>query len=260
MRDIFEAGPSVDPVDPVEASRRNMRPSLRQRFYRKAHTKAVPGGHLVCLDDAPIHTPARREFAAPTAALAKAIAAEWDAQQDLIDPTKMPLTRLANAIIDDVADASDPVAAEIRKYLASDLLFYRVGSPKELRERQLRHWDPILTWADHALGVKFRLGEGIVHVAQPEAAIEAAATAIPANHWRLGAVHVITSLTGSALIALAMARGALSAEAAWKAAHVDEDWNIEQWGCDQIALKRRSFRFAELQAAATVLEQVGGQN
>ena len=147
----------------------------------------------------------------------------------------------------------DPVAAEIEKYLASDLLFYRASSPQRLRERQAGHWDPILTWACDALGAEFRLGEGIVHVAQPEAALAAARAAIPAHPWRLGAAHVVTTLTGSALIALAMARGQLSADAAWQAAHVDEDWNMEQCGRDEMALKCRAFRLAEFQAAAMVL-------
>ncbi len=127
----------------------------------------------------------------------------------MIDPANMPLTRLANAIIDGVADAPGPVAAEIEKYLASDLLFYRAGGPQELRERQAQHWDPILAWARDALGADFKIGEGIVHVAQPEAALQAAGAAIPDDPWRLGALHVVTTLTGSALIALAMLRGAL---------------------------------------------------
>ena len=165
----------------------------------------------------------------------------------------MPLTRLANAIIDGVADSPGPVAAEIEKYLASDLLFYRASSPQQLRERQAAHWDPVLAWARDALGADFKVGEGVVHVAQPEAALKAACPAIPNDPWRLGAVHVVTTLTGSALIALALLRGALSADAAWQAAHVDEDWNMEQWGKDEMALQRRAFRFAEFAAAAMVL-------
>ena len=205
------------------------------------------------LDDQPVRTPARRVLAAPTPALAEAIAAEWQAQKHVIDPAKMPLTRLANAIIDGVADAALPVAEEIGKYLASDLLFYRAASPSGLVDLQARHWDPILAWARQTLGADFKLGEGVVYVAQPEAALAAARAAIPLEPWRLGAVHAITTLTGSALIALAMARGALAADAAWQAAHVDEDWNMAQWGRDEMAMARRDFRFAEFQAAATVL-------
>jgi chaperone required for assembly of F1-ATPase len=250
MRELFENSP---PDDPIAAARRSTRTVLPRRFYATATTAAVADGYAVRLDDKPVRTPARRVLAAPTLALAEAIAAEWQAQKDVIDPAKMPLTRLANAIIDGVADAPLPVAEEIAKYLASDLTFYRAGSPQELVERQTRHWDPILDWAREALGADFKLGEGVVYVAQPQAALAAARAAIPEEPWRLGAVHSITTLSGSALIALAVARGALSADAAWQAAHVDEDWNMAQWGRDEMAMARRDFRFAEFQAAATVL-------
>src|SRR5580692_8780176 len=250
MRDLFENTP---PDDPIEATRRSMRTALPRRFYETVTTVAGADGHAVRLDDRPVRTPARRVLAAPTPALAEAIAAEWQAQKDIIDPAEMPLTRLANAIIDGVAEAPLPVADEIAKFLGSDLVFYRAGSPPGLVERQARHWDPILAWARQALGADFKLGEGVVYVAQPEAALAAARAAIPEEPWRLGAVHVITTLTGSALIALAMARGALSADAAWQAAHVDEDWNMAQWGRDELAMARRDFRLAEFQAAATVL-------
>jgi len=238
---------------PIEAARRGARPALRRRFYGRAATAAAAEGHAVRLDDKPVRTPARRILAAPTLPLAQAVAGEWQAQRDVIDPAKMPLTRLANAIIDGVAERPLAVAAEIAKYLASDLLFYRAASPPELAERQRRHWDPILAWAAQAFGARFRLGEGVVHVAQPDAALAAARAAIPDDPWRLGAVHAVTALTGSALIALALARGFLSAEAAWQAANLDEDWNLELWGRDELALDRRAFRFAELQAAATAL-------
>jgi chaperone required for assembly of F1-ATPase len=250
MRELFENTPSNDPT---EATRRSMRTVLPRRFYETATTVAVADGHAVRLDDKPVRTPARRVLAAPTLALAEAIAAEWQAQKDVIDPAKMPLTRLANAIIDGVAEAPLPVAEEIGKYLASDLLFYRAASPQGLVERQAHHWDSILDWARQALGADFKLGEGVVYVAQPQAALAAARAAIPLEPWRLGAVHVVTTLTGSALIALAMAGGALAAEAAWQAAHVDDDWNMAQWGRDEMAMARREFRFAEFQAAATVL-------
>jgi chaperone required for assembly of F1-ATPase len=250
MRELFENTP---PDDPIEATRRSMRTALPRRFYETATTAAEADGYAVRLDDKPVRTPARRVLAAPTLALAEAIAAEWQAQRDVIDPAKMPLTRLANAIIDGVADTPQPVADEIAKYLASDLVFYRTDSPQGLVEQQARHWDPILDWARQALGADFKLGEGVVYVAQPQAALAAARAAIPGQPWRLGAVHSITTLTGSALIALAMAGGALSADAAWQAAHVDEDWNMTQWGRDEMAMARRNFRFAEFQAAATVL-------
>jgi chaperone required for assembly of F1-ATPase len=246
------------PQNPMEAARRNARPTLRRRFYRIASTVQVDGGHAVTLDGKPVHTPARRLLAAPSRALGEAIAAEWEAQHEAINPATMPLTRLANVIIDGVAERPQPVAAELASYLASDLLFYRAASPAELVERQRRDWDPILDWAAHALGASFRCVEGITFIAQPEAALSAAEAAIPRDPWQLGAVHAVTTLTGSALIALALARSFLSTEAAWQAANVDEDWNMEQWGQDALALERRASRFAELQAAAMVLKSEPG--
>lgn len=252
MRDLFE-NPALE--DGMAAARRNQRLSLRRRFFAKAVTKVGADGYEIRLDAKPVHTPARRILAAPSQALAEAMAVEWNAQREVIDPATMPLTRLANAIIDGVATAPFPVAEEIAKYVASDLLFYRVAHPLELRDRQARYWDPILVWARETLGADFKLGEGIIHVAQPEAAVAAARAAFPDDPWRLGAVHAATTLTGSALIALALSRGAVSIDAAWQAAHVDEDWNMEQWGRDEAALERRAHRFAEMQAAGAVLRQ-----
>jgi chaperone required for assembly of F1-ATPase len=240
--------------NPVDTARRGARVPLRQRFFGKATAVAAgASGYAVQLDGKPVRTPARRVLAAPMRALAEAIAAEWEAQRETIDPATMPLTRLANVIIDGVAENLGPVAAEIEKYLASDLLFYRADAPLGLVGRQARHWDSILTWARQTLGAEFKLGQGIVHVAQPESALAAARAAIPGDPWRLGAAHAVTTLTGSALIALALSRGFLSIEAAWQAAHVDEDWNMEQWGRDALALERREFRFAEFMAAAMVI-------
>jgi chaperone required for assembly of F1-ATPase len=250
MRDLFETIP-LD--DPLTAARRGGRPALRRRFYDRVAVEPAGGGYGVALDDKPVRTPARHLLAAPTLALAQALAAEWHAQREVIDPARMPLTRLANTIIDGVADLPGPVAAEIEKYLACDLVFYRASGPQQLRERQALHWDPVLAWARDTLGAHFSLGEGVVYIAQPAAALRAAAAAIATEPWRLGALHVAATLTGSALIALSMSRGAIAADAAWQAAHVDEDWNMAQWGKDETAIERRAFRFTEFSAAALVL-------
>lgn len=250
MRELFE---TAEPENVIEAARRAARPMRQRRFYEKASVAAGADGCAVRLDDKDMRTPARRILAAPTLALAQAIAAEWNAQRDAIDPASMPLTRLANAIIDGVSDRPGPVAAEIEKYLSSDLVCYRAGFPQGLVERQASHWNPVVAWAAEALGARFSLGEGVVHVAQPDDALAAARAAIPSDPWRLGTVHSVTTLTGSALLALALLRGRLMPEEAWQAAHVDEDWNMEQWGRDDLAMQRRAFRHAEFQAAATLL-------
>jgi chaperone required for assembly of F1-ATPase len=253
MRDIFEEIFVNGPLDPVEAVRQTARPRLRQRFYKHAHVDQHDGGFAVRLDGRAVRTPARRVLETPTRALADALAAEWNAQLDVVDPQSMPLTRLANSILDGVADAPAAVGAEIEKYLASDLLVYRAEGPPGLVARQAQAWDPLIDWARRALGAAFVLVEGIGFVAQPAAALAAAGAAIPHDPWRLGALSAITTLTGSALIGLAVLAGRLAAEEAWAVAHVDEDWNMETWGRDAPALEQRASRFAEMKAAAQVL-------
>ena len=263
MRDIFEDIFQDEPIDPVAAARRHLRPPLPRRFYDEVSVADGEGGFGLLLDRRPVKTPARRALAAPTRSLAEALAAEWRAQGEHVEPAKMPLTRLANSIIDGVADAPAAVAAAAEKYLASDLVFYRAADPEGLVARQALAWDPLIDWAREALSAHFVRTEALVFVAQPEAALAAARAAIPRDAanakeiWRLGALHAVTTLTGSALIALALLSGQLSVADAWAAAHVDEDWNMAQWGPDQLALERRAYREAEMHAAGRVLELLG---
>jgi chaperone required for assembly of F1-ATPase len=252
MRELLEDLFGNEPIDPVEAARRNMRPNLRKRFYQAVTVgEGIP--YPILLDGRAVKTPAGGALAAPSRPLAQAIAAEWDAQGERIDPAAMPLTRLANTIIDGVAPNPEPLRQEIVNYLGSDLVCYRAATPEGLVARQAQHWDPVLAWAREAHGARFVLGEGVIFVAQPENAVAAARSAIPSDPWRLGAISAITTLTGSALIALAVAAKRLGVDEAWAAAHVDEDWNMDFWGRDELAMQRRTARFAEMQAAGTVL-------
>lgn len=253
MRDIFEDIFGKQPLDPQEAARRNMKPQLRARFYKEASVGEGAEGFSVLLDGRSVRTPARRPLAAPTHGIADAIAVEWRAQQDNVDPATMPLTRLANSIIDGVASQPEPVRAEIEKYLGTDLLFYRAEGPEGLLAAQARHWDPLIAWARDEHGARFVMAQGVMHVSQPKEALAAMAKAIPSDPWPLGAANVITTLTGSALIALALAAGRITPDEAWTIAHVDEDWSMETWGRDEMALQRRNFRRLELDAAADVL-------
>ena len=208
----------------------------------------------VLLDDKPIRTPAKRDLALPAQALAEAIAAEWAAQTAHIDPATMPLTRIANSAIDDVAGREAEVRADIAKYAGSDLVCYRAQGPEGLVERQCRAWDPILEWARDTLGARFEVATGIMPVAQPDAGRAAVAEALAhLDAFTLAALHVMTALMGSALLALGHAHGRLSADEAWAAAHVDEDWQIRQWGRDAEAEARRERRWAEMQAASRML-------
>lgn len=259
MREFIEEIFINQPLDPMVSARQGARTSMRKRFYRQAQVGEPVGenvgeGFPLLLDGKQVMTPARNPLVAPVRALAGAIAQEWEAQVEVIDPFAMPLTRLANVVIDGVAKAPQPIIGEILQYLGSDLVCYRAATPPGLVERQKAEWDPVLAWARDALGARFILVAGVVFAAQPEEAIAAAATSIPADAWRLGAVASIMTLTGSALIALAVNAGALDPAAAWKAAHVDEDYQMSQWGLDDMALTRRENRFAEFMAAATVLK------
>jgi chaperone required for assembly of F1-ATPase len=254
MRELFEEALGTSPLDPEEAVRRTTRAPRRKRFYARAGVVETPDGFSVVLDDKPIRTPSGRAVAAPSLQIAEGIAAEWEAQQEFIDPLTMPLTRLANSVVNGVVDKVDAVADDIAKYFGSDLLFYRAGYPEALVAREAEQWDPVVFWAADTLGAHFILAEGIVHVRQPDAAIAAARAALPKDAWSVAALHVVTTLTGSALLALALLRGLLDQDQVWKAAHVDEDWNSEKWGVDEEVAVRRAARLVDFRAAAWVLK------
>ncbi|TXJ15585.1 MAG: ATPase [Afipia sp.] len=257
MRELFEDIEDKLSPDPRVASQKSSRTPLRKRFYTSAGVSEGPDGFGVTLDGKQVRTPGKNVLAAPTRDLAEAIAAEWDAQGENIDPMSMPLTRLANSVIDGVAGNVPSVADDAAKYLETDLLFYRAGFPEALVQKQAEHWDPVLRWAADVLGAHFILGEGIVHVRQPENAVAAARNALPSEAWPIGAFHVVTTMTGSALLALALKHGLLDGSQVWAAAHVDEDWNSEKWGADEEVAARRASKFRDFEAAARVLKALG---
>jgi len=256
MRELFDEVAGKSPLDPEEAVRRATRAPRRQRFYARVGVVEAPDGFVITLDDKPVRTPSGRALAAPNREIADGIVAEWDGQQETIDPLTMPLTRLANSVIDAVVDRVEPVIDDVAKYFGSDLLFYRAGHPEALVAREAAHWDPIVFWAADALGAHFILAEGIVHVRQPDSAIAAARAALPTNAWSIAALHVVTTLTGSALLALALMHGVIDQDQAWAAAHVDEDWNIEQWGGDEEVAARRAAWRVDFRAAASILKSL----
>ena len=206
------------------------------------------------LDGKKVRTPGKAAFLLPNAALAEAIAEEWRGQGARIDPQTMPLTRLANSVIDGVKGNEGAVLDDILKYAGSDLLCYRAEGPKGLVALQTEHWDPILAFAKHDLGAPMRLSEGVMHVEQTPTSLEAIKKRFNTfDPWSLAALHVMTGLSGSALLALAVALGRLTPEEAWEAAHVDEDWQIAQWGEDEEAKQRRANRDRDFSAAARML-------
>jgi chaperone required for assembly of F1-ATPase len=254
MRELFDEVAGQSPLDPQELVRRQARTPQRKRFYTGVDVMETDGGFAVALDGRPIKTPSGRIVAVPSRPIVEAMVAEWDAQRETIDPTTMPMTRFANSVVDAVVDRVETVRDDIAKYYRSDLLFYRAGHPTVLVEREAAHWDPVLFWAAEMFGAHFILAEGIMHVVQPDAAVAAARDALPNDPWSVAALHVVTTLTGSALLALALHGGARSADQVWAAAHVDEDFNAEQWGSDEEVVARRAARRVDFDAATRILQ------
>lgn len=241
--------------DPVAAAQQAMRNPLPARFYKEAGVLERDGLHHVALDGKTARTPARKPLAVGSRPVAEALAAEWEAQAERIDPARMPLTRLVNSALDGVADQQEAVRAEIVRYAGSDALCYRAGEPEALVARQNDIWQPILNGVEARIGARFVLAEGIVFAEQPAGLLAAVARrvqAIPAPLALAGAHNVMT-LTGSTIIMLALADSAIDAEAAWQAAHLDEDYQIEIWGQDEEAAERRAIRRREFDSAVLLL-------
>jgi chaperone required for assembly of F1-ATPase len=254
-----EASPTVVAADPTMTARLSMQGALPKRFYERAAVEEREEGLVLTLDGRMARTPGRKPLALPGGALGDAIAQEWQAQVGVINPALMPLTRIANSAIDGVAEQAEAVADEIVKYAGSDLVCYRADEPERLVAAQAEHWDPVLAVARERYGARFLLSHGIVFVDQPEEAIAAirARVARESSMFRLAALNVMTTLTGSALIALATADGALSADAAWDAAHVDEIVQESIWGEDTDALRRRAVRKIDFEAAVRMAAMTG---
>lgn len=222
-----------------------------KRFWTAA---AVTPERGVALDGGPVRTPGRAPLLLPTRALADAVAAEWNAVGDKVEPRAMPLTGLANAAIDRIAADPSAFAAGLARYGENDLLYYRAGSPDDLVARQDAAWDPVLAWATHRYDVHFEPTAGVMPRAQPPATVARLGVAAAAfDTWTLAPLSPLVTLTGSLLLALALVEGALSPEEAWAAAHVDEDWQAEQWGVEPLAADRRAHRRREFDAAVSFL-------
>ena len=226
-----------------------------KRFYKDVTIEDRSGkGAELLLDGKKVRTPGKAPLALPTRALAEAVAQEWRAQGVRVDPRTMPLTKIANSAIDGVVSREQAVVDYIMAHAGSDLLCYRAQGPRGLAEAQGKHWDPVLAWVKDALGTPFFLAEGIVHVAQPQASLDRLKEKfLGRDPFSLAALHVMTAMTGSALLALAVAQKRLTPDEAWAAAHVDEDWQISQWGEDAEAAERRKNRWRDFEAAAKTL-------
>jgi len=226
-----------------------------KRFWKDVTVDADLG---VRLDDRPVRTPGRAPLLLPTAALADAIAEEWRAVDGDIDPRAMPLTGMTNAAIDRIAPDPAAFAAGLAAYGESDLLCYRADSPPDLVVRQAALWDRPLDWARDRYDVHFEIVAGVIHRPQPDATIERLGAAIAVRPaFQLAPLSPIVTITGSLVLALALAERAMDTDAVWAAANLDEDWQAEQWGEDELAIKARETRQRDFEAAARFLSLVG---
>ncbi len=226
-----------------------------KRFWTNV---SVDAERVVRLDDRPVRTPGRVPLALPTPALAEAVAGEWRDVGEAVDPRAMPLTGLANAAIDRIGADPAPFADGLARYAESDLLCYRADSPPELVERQDAVWNPLLDWARDRYDVHFTNVTGIMHRPQPEATVERLAQAVAAlDPFRLAALSPVVTITGSLVLALALLEDAADADTIWTAAHVDEDFQAEQWGEDYLAVEAREAKRREFDAAVRFLKVLG---
>jgi chaperone required for assembly of F1-ATPase len=226
-----------------------------KRVYREATTRQAGDGSGIALDGRPMRTPAKHELVVPSAALAAAIAAEWDAQQDDIRPATMPLTRLAATAIDRTRTQRDLVIAETANYAGTDLVCYRAERPPELIARQQAEWQPLLDWAMLRYDASLAVTNGILPQPQSPAALKAFAAAVAAqDDFRLTALHAMTAACGSLVIALALLEGRLDAAAAFAVSQLDETFQIGAWGEDAEAAARRQGLVDDIAAAARFVE------
>lgn len=211
-----------------------------KRFYKQAEAGTAPGGHTVRLDGTALRTPLRHPVIVPQAALAAAMAAEWAAQGEEVIPASMPLTQLVCTMIDKAGGHERPdMEAEIIKYAGSDLICYFATHPADLVARQEKLWHPLLAWMQDEHGVVLKPVSGIQYVAQEPAAIEAVTHIVKGlDDASFTAAQAVTGITGSAVIALCMASGRIGAAQAFDAATVDETYQLEKWGEDELARKR----------------------
>jgi chaperone required for assembly of F1-ATPase len=213
---------------------------LPKRFYKSVQVSDMLG---ILLDGRPVKSPLKRALVLPQRALADAVAAEWHAQVDFINPALMPLTKLANTALDRAVDERASVTEEIVSYAGNDMTCYWADRPPELVELQMAHWQPVLDWAERTFGTAPRRVIGLSHARQPEALSLAVQKHVERlDQWQLTLAYLLTTLTGSAFIALMFQSRAITAEAAWAAANLEEDYQISQWGEDWEAKIRREAR------------------
>lgn len=237
-----------------------MNTPLQKRFWKDVSIRPEAAGFGVFLDERQLKTPLKSSLLAPTNAVAEGIAAEWDAVEGKIDPSKMHLTRCANATIDKVVQEHAAVAAMLAEYGGTDLLCYRAEAPEGLVARQAAAWDPMLEWINVAHGVELKQVTGVMHQKQStESQAKLHAMTIAHNPWRLTAFHDLVTISGSLVLGLAVTTRFMSAEQVWPLSRIDEDWQEEQWGVDEDAAKTVALKRGEFLDAARLLDLLASE-
>jgi chaperone required for assembly of F1-ATPase len=230
-----------------------------KRFWTQVEAAPAEGGFGVLLDGRPVRTPARAALVVPGAALAEAIAGEWQAVDGTINPRLMPLTGFANAAIDRVTPDAAAFAARLAAYGESELVAYRADGPASLLAAQAAAWDPWVDWFARRFDAALTLTTGIMHVAQPPETLARFRAAFAGfSPFQLAALDPVVGITGSAVLSLAVADGAIDADAAYDAAHIDARWQEQHWGRDELAAKAESVRRADLAQAVRFLRLLAG--
>ena len=226
-----------------------------KRFYKNAAFEPAEGGYEILLDGRGVKTPARERLIAWNEGLGRAIADEWNEQGETVNPRSMPLTGLANAAIDRVAPDPEAFARSLATFGESDLICYRADQPRALVARQSEQWDPLLAWARRRYDVDFEVVTGIMHRPQPARTVSQLANAAAARGaFELAALSPLVTVSGSLIIALALAENEISLQAAWSAATLDEQWQLEQWGADAEAEKALGARRDDFEAGYRLLK------
>lgn len=230
-----------------------------KRFWKDATAEPADGGFAVKLDGRGVKTPAKTPLVVPTEALAEAIAYEWQAQGEKVNPAMMPFTRMANSALDKVATQHAEVADMLAAYGDSDLLCYRADHPEELVQRQAAGWDPLLDWAAATYGARLTARPGMIHHPQDAGALAALTREVHAQSpFQLAAFHDLVAMSGSLVLALAVIRGERDAQTAWRLSRIDEDWQEEQWGSDEEASAIAERKHGEFLHAALFHKLSGG--
>lgn len=235
-------------------AQKHLQRDLPKRFYKDVAVAEAGNGYTVTLDGRQVKTPTRKAVEVRARALADAMRAEWDGQGTHVDPDLMPHVKLVNSAVEGGEEARGALIDEVLKYAGNDLLLYRADSPRELVALQEQVWDDVLVKLARHFSVSFRPTVGIVHEEQPRETLEKLRTSLDTiDFMSVTALVSMTGITGSGLLGVALREGLIDPDTAWRAAHVDEDYQIANWGEDYEASKRRERRRTEFDAAVNVM-------